>query len=318
MLFFFHGTETLQPQEKIQALTQKFLAKNPSGAGLVRIDCAQKDVSLAQIEDAVMGASLFTQRRLVIIRNPFVLPATQQHAVADLLARAPQEHVIVVWHAGKVRATAVLYRALAEHAQQVKVFAPPVGRAYLTWLARRLDQISSGATLAHDAAMLIADDAGEDLSRTHQVLCQCAAYADGERVTRDVVEHFVVLQAHAQAFRAVEALTSGNRASALKLLQEQIAAGEDAFKLAGLYAYHMRTLLAVADCYMHGKRNTPQIATETALKPFVVTKALAIVRAVPLQRLRKMHTQLVAADRAVKSGVLSMADALQDFVVRVQ
>ncbi len=317
MIFFFYGTETLQPQEKIQALMRKFFAKNPSGAGLVRIDCAQNDVSLTQVENAIMDASLFTQHRLIVIKNPFAFTATQQRVLADLLAHAPQEHVIVIWHVGSVRTTAVLYKALVTYAQQVKVFTPPEGRAYLTWLARRLNQISQGTTLARDAAILIADSTEGDLLRAHHVLCQCAAYADGGRVTYDVAKHFIAPQAQSQAFRAVEALTSGDRAGALKLLQEQIAVGEDAFKLAGLYAYHIRTLLSVADCYARGIHDASRIARETALKPFVVTKSLAIVRVVSLQQLQRMHAQLVMYDRAVKGGALLMADALQDFVVRV-
>lgn len=316
MLLFFYGAEMLQSQEKVTALIDKFLAKNPSGAGLSQLDCAD-GATLQDVCDALFSASLFTVRRLVVIKNPFALVASDQRALAQKLENIVSDDVVVLWEQGTVRTNAVLFKKLQASAQTIKEYTVPRGQAYVTWIARRLNHIVPGMTIARSAAVELIERIGDDLIRMNTTIAQCAAYARGSRVTCEAVEALVVTRAEADVFRAVDAATSGNRSQALELLMAQCAAGEDAFKLFGLYAYHLRSLLAVSDCVARGITDRKAIAQETGLKPFVVTKATGIVQKITADRLARAHALLVQLDRSVKTGTLSMQDALQEFVIKI-
>jgi len=317
MILFFYGNETLQPGEKVRALIARYTDKNAGGAGLVQCDCADKETTVQMVCDALSAASLFTQRRLIVIHNPFAFAATDQRTLAQQLEHVADSDVVVVWEHGVPRTNAVLFKTLQSCAQTVKEYTVPKGQAYVAWIARRLHAIAPGTKITRSAATRLAACIGDDLVRMHNVLAQCAAYAHGTRVTDDVVRHFCAPRASAQAFRAVEALLGNNRADALTLLAEQLRAGEDAFKLFGLYAYHVRSLVAVADCVARGITSAPAVAAETALKPFVVRTALGAVRTASLPRLLHAHARLTALDADVKRGALTMEDALYDFVARV-
>ncbi len=314
MLLFLYGTELLQPSEKIHALTEKFFAKNQQGADKIVVDCAD-GATIKDVHDALFSGNLFTRRRLVIVKNPFSLPAKDQRELAMQL-KALAHDVVVFWERGSVRANAVLSKALLSCADMKKEYIAPRGNDYYAWAARRLHTIAPGTTLERDAAKVLETHIGDDLVRLHNILMQCASYVDSKCVTVDVVHLFIEARATSNVFKAVEALTRGDRAQALSLLREQLSAGEDAFKLFGLYVYHVRSLLTVAEYSERGVYDYKRIAQKTRLAPFVVSKALAVVRAFPRQRLLCTHAHLVALDRAVKRGVLTMEDALYDFVTK--
>lgn len=315
MIWFFYGIDTLTPREKIAALIAKYEKKNTGATGLTRLDFAD-GATVRDVATALGGVSLFTPRKLTIVRNPFAVPAAEQREFAALLEGVQSDDVLVVWEQGSVRQTAVLYKALAKHGDTVKEFSVPRGQEYLTWIARRADQLVPGTTIARDAADMLAARIGNDLIRMHSVLMQCVAHADGGRVTREVVEQFVGARAEVDAFRAVEAVTGGNKAHALTLLREQFAAGEDAFRLFGLYVYQVRALLSVAECLDAGVSDRAGIARATDLKPFVITKMLGAAKNVSLPRVRNLHSFLTELDVRVKRGDLTMHDALYEFVAR--
>lgn len=316
MLFLFYGEETYAPRAAVQALTDKFLAKNPSGAGLTRLDCAD-GATLADVRVALFAHSLFTERRLVVVENPFALPAADQREVAAQLPHLAAEDVVVFWHRGAVRADSVLLRAASAAAHTAKAYPRLTPAQTTAWVrnafAQRGVQIDAAAVRE-----LLARLPGADCTQLDLVVAQLTAAADNTTVTAAQIDTLIARRPEADAFAAVEAATAGDRARALTLLQNALDAGEEPIRLLGLYAYGIRTLLAVSDALDRGMA-PGAIAAATGQKPFVVSKALGTLRSgtVTTARLLAAHDLLTALDTDIKTGVCDAPLALTRLVARM-
>ncbi len=316
MILFFYGTELLRPAEKIRDLQKRFLVKNPAGAGMSRFDCAENN-DIKQVLSLLTSTSLFTQRRLVIIKNPFALTASLQRELAKNIEHIVQEDVVIFWEQGTVRSNAVLYKKLHANADIAKEYRAPQGQEYLAWIARRVDIIAQGTTITRDAAQALIKIIGDDLVRMDATLYQCVAYSAGTRITEECVQKIAVRRIESDVFRAVESLMKNNRKEAIILLARQKEAGEDLFKLFGLYAYQVRTLLAVRSLVESGIIDRKEIAQKSSLAPFVVSKAVQLIRSIEMDQLIVAHQRLTQLDHRVKSGDISMEEALYEFVARI-
>jgi DNA polymerase-3 subunit delta len=130
------------------------------------------------------------------------------------------------------------------------------------------------------------------------------------------VDLFVNGSVKAAVFEALEALSSGRKAQALKLFVDQLTKGENALYLLSMCAWQLRNLLRVADGYAQGMRTAPILAKQLKLHPFVAQKLLRQISGFPMERLKKGLSLLADLDLQAKSGFLDPKLALDMFVVK--
>jgi DNA polymerase III subunit delta len=119
----------------------------------------------------------------------------------------------------------------------------------------------------------------------------------------------------ADMFEMIEAVASGNRGVALKLLNKQIAAGDDKFHIFSMYAYQVRTLVNVGSAMEDGLRDKSMIASSVKLHPFVVQKSIGMVDRLSYAKIKQMHKMLVKYDFDIKLGNCDIDSALDLFIV---
>ncbi len=307
MLIFFHGPETFRPKQKVETLIERYLQKNPSGAGLLRFDLADED-TLEAVADALPAGSLFTERRLLIVKNPLSLPAVKQRFLANLLERLDPRTVAVFWEVSKARRNSVLFRTLCEKADKVQEFDKLEGSRLRQWTIRRLHEIDSQVRFRSDALDLLLLRVGDDLNRLNNELEKLAALKkfreskESKIIVPADIDSLVANRVESDIFGVLEAVFSADKPRALSIVHRELSAGTDCFKLLSMLVYQVRTLLTVGDCFWSGQSNRNEISRRTGLSPFVVGKALRLLPTLSRQRLLRAHHLLAAADRAVKTG----------------
>ncbi len=313
MIWFLYGTETVQPRVQIDVLRTRFLRAVDAGAICLQLDCAQ-DVTVRDVREALVGAGLFSRKRFVVVRAPLALPVAVRAEVEDIVTQhnAPDD-LIIFWEPGAVAQRDAFAAVLTKCAAQVKRYDAPRTREdfvrWCAWYARQYNVAVTRAAATHLFACV-----GSDTMRAQQLLLQAQAAGDGQRITRADIA--ATPPPDADPFAAVGDLFAQRRSQSLRALATQLAAGEDSFKLLGLYAYQIRTLLAVASARTV-KDDARAIAATTKLKPFIVTRALRTVRRVPFARLRAAHARITQIDAQVKRGVLTPEAALTTLVLTV-
>ncbi len=312
MIFFFYGKEAFQPLERIRALRDRFLVKNPAGSGYHFLDC-DDGKSLGEIGHVLSAQNLFAQEQLVVIKDFFSCnDAHAQKELIPLLERSGDD-VIVVWERCVPRKNAKLFTWLVQNSSDTQLYNFLEGPALSQWVSGRFKWYGGGADAR--ACTLLASGIGNDLFRLDCEILKLVTYASGRTVTSQDIMLLVKMDVGGDIFGAVEILAYGDRVQALRLMHKQIASGDDIHYIFSMYLYQVRTLLAISGMY-HDKdqRDKSIIAKACKLHPYVVQKSLPILARVSQRQLLRAHDLLASIDQDMKLGKRDVQTALTHFV----
>jgi DNA polymerase-3 subunit delta len=238
--------------------------------------------SLAPEALVVAGTALplFGARRLVVVRGLGTAVAKGVErlrlTVAEARARPegwPTEGTTVVFVAPGIDRRSPVRRLLPEP-EQVEL-RPPTGRAVVGWLRERARQ--QGLHLAPDAAETLLALVGEELSRLATEIDKAALLVgeDG-RVTEAVVRALVGESRVRQYWELTQALEGGDRGTALRLLEQLLAAGEEPLGVLAVVVGYLRDLWRIHGGLAAGKdaralggllpRRRPEFAVERLMR----------------------------------------------------
>lgn len=244
-LLLVHGPEPLLVEELVDRVAAHVLAEEVPGGPNRQVLYADT-VTPDELVTAGQALPLFGTRRLVLVRGLADAPVktVERLRLAIEAARArpgewPEEGTTVVLiAAGAVRRAPAL-RVVAE-AEQVEVSAPG-GPAVASWLrdrarAARLD-------LEPEAAQALIALLGEDLGRLAGELTKAALFTGPERrITEEVVRALSGEGRVRQYWELTQALEAGERATALRVLQNLLEAGEEPLALLGQLVGYVRDI----------------------------------------------------------------------------
>jgi DNA polymerase-3 subunit delta len=169
--------------------------------------------------------------------------------------------------------------------------------------------------LAPDAARLLAEAAGSELRVLASELEKLATYVGaGGQIGPAEVRLLTPTTRTARVFDLTDALARRDRARALGLLHELLAAGESALGIVALTAFQTRSLIQVKALAERGLR-PPQIAQTAGMAPFVVEKSLPLARQFTFAQLEAAHRALLRVDTALKSSKMTPELALDLLVI---
>ena len=327
MIITLYGPDTFRSRRKLNQIKEKFIRDiDHSGINIETINTATTEAET--IERALTTQPFLATKRLVIIEGLFSNAKAHQlhHAVLEMLTRHSLEQVVLVcWdaepalpkkRAGKKTAepSTVLYKKLTgeQYAQRFDLLDPASVRAFITAEAK-----ASGGSFNAEAINLLADIGGNDLWQINGEIAKLLAYAHGNIVTANDVRTLVVTKLEDDIFALTDALSTGDKGRALKLLSDQLAGGASATEVLATIMWQYRALTAVksfTETHGHGYA-AERIARDVALHPFVVKKALAAVTRYTLSDLQKRYGHLVESDYKIKTGRATPEVLLDLFVV---
>lgn len=313
MIVFFYGEETYRPIQKTRELKERFLRKNPSGSGLIVFDCDEK-CDIADIARSLGAQNLFAQNQLIIIKNIFKnTKAPEQEKLIKMMMQDTPD-VIVFVENGTVRKNAPLTKWLIDHAKPVFESKMLSGVDLEKWVVRYVaDHDGAIEPTAMQELILFV---GNDLWQLSSEIDKLVAYAHQRAITVRDVHLMVHGHVNADIFTTVEALVAGDKQNALTQLRKQMLTGDDGFRIFGMLAYHIRTLLVVASAVdEYGTTSRDVIAKATGMHPFVIQKNLVVVRRFSIQKMKKLHADLTIFDHEVKTGERDIGNALDLFVM---
>jgi DNA polymerase-3 subunit delta len=313
MIIFFYGEETYRPTQKTHELKERYLRKNPSGSGLIIFDCDEK-CDITDIIRSLGAQNLFAQNQLIVIKNIFQnTKAPEQAKLIESMAQSTPD-VIVFVENGTVRKNAPLYKWLIDHAQPVFESKMLTGKDLEKWIMKHA--VERGGAIEFEAVRELILFIDNDLWRLSSEIDKLVAYARDRAITASDVHKIVHGHVNADIFQTIETLMAGDKQNALAQLRRQILSGDDDFRIFGMLAYHIRTLLVVASAANeYGTASRDTIAKATGVHPFVVQKTLVAVRRFSIQKIKKIHADLTSFDREIKTGERDIGSALDLFIM---
>lgn len=303
-----YGDNVLPIEEAVRAVRETY----PSTDALT-LDGAS--VPLSDLSEACLTAGLFDPDRLVVVRglhDRFKAKSADVEEIKRLLGSIPSTTTLILASPGMKEDNA-LVTAVREVGGQVRAHMVPKRSDLPRWIVDRAGE--RGTRIDRDAADLLAEMVGADPVALNTELEKLATYAgEGEVITPRMVEELVGAMSQDSIFTLVDAIASGDRANALRLLHDQLAQASSTPTDVALYLIRMlarqtRILLRIHLGQEAGRSKT-QIASDVKIPRYYADRYFRQARRLSRERLQRTFEQLAALEFALKSGRADPATGL--------
>jgi DNA polymerase III subunit delta len=308
--YFLYGPERYYQTEVIQTLTQKWITDENRDFNLETFDFLSipENQSESSLISSMMGSlrtiSFLGGIKLVIMRNlheAFARKKTlSDHDVQTLIdyAKAPLEETCLVITADKVDGRIKLFKALKNLKGAVSCEAPAEDEL-IPWVMRLAK--GQGYSMDKDVAQSFVSRAGTRPGILVKELEKTLLYAGkNESISIQDVTEVVGETAAAEDFGLTNALQEKKFEKAMGLLRKHLEHGDAPEQILGSISSQFRIIWEVQSCLAKGLSQN-QIAKEIGAHPYRVKMAMNFARKLSTQQLRNCYSELVKADRGIKS-----------------
>jgi len=292
MVIFICGEDTYSAREYLRQVRTQY-AQKYADAAVTAHDAAED--SWGDIAASLTAVGLFSQRRLVIVRNPFFTAAVRDGIVAVLDSGAIADDVtVVLFEPGKPDARQKLVKRLLKEKYATE-FALRDARGMERFITQRAGQL--GARIEPSAARALGQLVGQDTWRASTEV-EKLAHACAGTITEQAVKEFTLSSFEDDIWQFIDAISAKRKKQALGLLEDQFQLGVEPLYLLSMLARQIRLLIALSGAFGDDR----SVALDLGLHPFVVKKTRQQAQQFTQQQLRVFHAAIARLDRALKEG----------------
>lgn len=315
-VYLFHGEDDFSIKRKIDFWKEEFTRKH-SGAGIVFFDGEQLAEAelISQLQEA-MSPSLFSSKKLIIVKNALPTKAAQESLAAALSAivdKIPADFFLVFWQTIKLDMRLKVVKKFMNLPIQVTEFKLPVGSGLTAWLAgeaRGLGVVLEPAALEKLALYLGRDlveekkSAPYDLWQAENELKKLASF--NNHITGADVERLIPPRLPENVFALSDSIANKQERQAFIILEQLLAsAGSDEkssiIKIIGLLAEQLRSLVSVG-ILSDRKKSKDELAQILGWTPGRVFINLKLAKNLDMAKARKLLLLLLQIDKSIKSS----------------
>lgn len=313
MIFFLYGEDSYSAQQKLKQIKDKFQKEiDPSGINISVFNGT--NFELEKFNATCSQGGFLVKKRLIIVKDVLLSKPNQETAenLNTLLKKIQgSENIFVFSEAGLPDKRTALFKTLNNKKNPVQEFKPLDNFKLKKWMTDYLKE--KNGLIKADAADLLAASVGNNLWQLVQEMDKLLAYKKGEAIQVMDIKTLVKGKINDNIFQLTEAIASGNKKLALRLVQEQLAEGLNEIYLLTMIVRQFRIMTSLFSL-TEQKISESGMAKETGFHPFVIKKSLAIAKKFSLEKLQQIYARLAELDKKLKSTSLS-PQALIDLLI---
>ncbi len=293
MIYLFHGKDTYRSRKKVREIVRRFNAVAGGGESAYRL--ILPECSRADVEVITESASLFRDKRLVVLEEPCGAGQDVTQFIESKLGLwAASPDVFVVWEGATQKKSGDILFSIAAHAAKVQEFSRMSGRKLTEFLDEELKGRGIMLTTKEKWDVLAAADGNS--WRLVQLLEMCAlgAVHNGVPATALPAGEQIV-------FSFTDACGQRKRTEAWKLLHALIRQGIEPQRMFWALVSHVRALIWTGSLSRSGAP-ADDLARISRMHPFAAKKAAAQARNFSERELAAIHAQLSTLDFEVKQS----------------
>jgi DNA polymerase III, delta subunit len=302
--YLFEGTEELTKQQAIDRIVA-LLDPGMLDLNLKR----QKEPDVSAVLDAAHAVPVFDALCVTVFTafdDAALFDALEKRHALDALF-ASTDAVILFVRRGKGRETSFskLFSAKDRY-----VSFDPLSEDRAQNMVTRLCT-ARGVRLDRPEAYKLIDMVGTDAYRLeNEVSKLCDYVGSGGTVTKDVLDFIVTPSVEYEVFPMLNALLSGNKKAAMRMLTEAMKDGqENPLRVASFLEGRLKLMLIGREM-LEEKRPRPEIIKAMGGSPKAAEIALKNAQKFPLQKLRAAVAAFARINADMKQGILNETDAL--------
>lgn len=288
MITTLTGQNSYELRRKLASIKDDFIKKY-GDSGVESID--GENVAVQELPSLLQGVTLFSPKRLVILRN-----VSKNKLVAEklqeFLKTIPDDMHLVLVEEGIDKRTA-FYKALKKETD-FQEFAELDEMALAKWIEGAVKK--EGGEISSNLTRLLIRYVGTDQLRLENEIKKLVAYEP--KITGQAIDELVEKNPEETMFQLLESALSGNTKRALEVLEGLETAHEDPFQAANMLIWQTHILALVA-----AAKEIPdtEIAKEFKINPFVVKKTRVVARRMDKTKLRNVINRVASLDVTLKS-----------------
>lgn len=309
MIIFLYGEDTYRLNQARDDIIAQYQAKHSSGFNLFKIDGRAAGM-VQEVKDALRSASLFSEVKLVLIKDLFS-EAEAAAEIKEILKEKltdPKVVVLVIHPGTEAQAKPKeLFNLLSAKTNLVRNFEPLQGAKLQVWLKK--EALDRGTKFASGALAKFSVVAGSDSWARIQNLDKLANYCAEDPITPADIDLLIKTENEANVFEFIDALGSGQKSRAFSLLAKELTSGRDPYYLLTMVVYQFRNLLMVKDL-TERNLSAQEVAQKSGLHPFVVKKAISATSRMKIEDLKCRYQEILELEQATKQGRRDLEDGL--------
>jgi DNA polymerase-3 subunit delta len=289
------------PEEYLRRKAEERIAGCVLAAEARAFNLSEYSLDSDAIDDVLQAAETFplcAPYRLVIARELGSLPQDKEQALLEYLQR-PSKKSVLVLVAEKVDNRKTFFRHIKEK-HCVADFESPRPAVFARWAGQLLRE--RGYRLSQGAMDKLVALAGSDFQTLVGEIEKLTLYAgDDKNIPDTVLDELVRESREHTAFELTDAMGRRDAATALRLLNNLLGAGEAPLKILGAIVWNFRNVLMVQEQLALGKTKA-QILAALQINPYSLEKALTQARGLDNLSVRRLYDRLAAVDLQIKSS----------------
>ncbi len=322
MIIFLYGADTFRSHRKLKEIRQNFQDKVDSQSSSISVLDGAK-IGIKEIAEQINTGSLFVNKRLVIIEDFFknkqekIFSELKDYLEKQKLADLDDRNVLIFLDGelntknSPLKAKAkVLFNFLAD--QKLSQEFKNLNSIQLTNFIKTEFEKAGKKIASAAIAELVSSHQGDLWQISNEIKKLTHYKTEGQIESQDVEE--IGSRAYGEdVFSFTDSLGLRNKKLAVKIFEEQIAAGAEPDQLLAMMIRHFKILIQIKS--YDGKKASGLIASELGLHPFVVSKSATQAKNFSNTELTDFFNQLIFLDYANKSGQKDLMNGLTLFLV---
>jgi DNA polymerase III delta subunit len=284
-------------------------------------EASAKGNKTGDFEEAVRSSGLFATRKAIVLKRTMAFDAASADRLAAFLENngpsilADKDTLLLIWDEKPDRRTKLFKTIVRICGKEAREYPMLLGNDLDRWIDRRVGD--DALRIERPAKMRLIEMTGGSVARIDNELMKLANICQDGVIREIDVENITSSSFQTSVFQLLDAVGSGDRKSAIKMLHEQLARGADPLYLLSMYAYHLRNMVRVGS-FVTARMTEPAIVSKALkLHPFVVGKLLRQLQVFRPDRAQKAFRAVARLDVAVKTGKIDGGLALAELLVKM-
>lgn len=284
----------------------------------ITVDCNEEGID--ELIATLTESSLFSQRKLVLVRNPFFLTAKAPVKFKEKINQLEK----VINHLGELEDVIIFvanYDRLDRRKKITKTLTKQINVVSTALKPYEISGVIKGISKA-EGYQMTNQSLQLLLQRSDQVLDTVLSNyiklksicGEDKRITETLVKQNIDRSLSENIFEILSVAFKGNVAQALERLNYHLKEGNNVVQLVAIFENQIEFLLCVK--VLENRRwNSNQITKELAVNPYRVK--FAIQNKVSLNKLKKLMKQIIDLDYNYKNGIYHGDEFLKSFLLDI-
>ncbi len=304
MITTITGDNDFQRTEILKQLTTDFVEEYGDMA-LEQFD--GEDSTFAQMLGGVQSLPFLATKKLVVLREPNKQKEFVDN-VSDIIAAADETTDVIIYEP-KLDRRSVYYKTLLRETN-LKDCKELDSRGLEGW-AKSYASKMGGVISAGDVDFLV-QRIGTNQQLLKSELDKLLSY--DSKITRSSIELLTEPLPQSTTFDLLDAAFAGQKEKVMNLYREQRLLKVEPQVIVGLISWQLHALALVKST---GSSNVDEIAYKTGQKPFVIRKALGLVKNKSFADIKKLIGDLAELDLMSKRSSIDADEALQLYLLKL-